>query len=197
MSNKAKDDLDKFHDYGISVSTRTIVLGSFGTDEEGHITSETAENFIKNLHLLSHSKDEITVIINTPGGDVASGLAIYDCINTCSSFVTGIVYKAESMGAVITQACDKRLIMPNGSFMYHKGSLGFSDAHRSTAYKWIEKAKYDDRVCDGIIFNKIKERKPKFTKLEFSDLIEHDKWFTPNQAIQYNLIDEIYGQNEV
>ena len=194
MSNKVKDDLDKFHDYGISMSTRTILLGSHGTDDEGHITPETAESFIKNIYLLSQTRDEITIIINTPGGDVESGLAIYDAIKNCNCYVTGIIHKAESMGAVITQACDKRLMMPNASFMYHKGTIGFDSTHRSTAYKWVERAKHDDRVCDSIIFNKIKEKKPKFTKLDFSDLIEHDKWFTPNQAIQYNLIDEVYGQ---
>lgn len=194
MSNRTKDDVDRLHDYGISLSTRTIMLGNHSSSEEGEITPEVAETFIKNLHLLSHTKDEITILINTPGGDVDSGMAIYDAINTCECFINAVIYKAESMGSVIVQACDKRMMMPHGKFMIHKGSLSLPSAHSNTAYKWIEQAKKDDKVIEDIWLKRIKEKKPKFTRSQLLQLIEHDKWFTPNQAIQYNFIDEIYGQ---
>lgn len=193
--SKNRDDIDRFHEYGINFTTRTIFLGLDQSDDDGHISPALTEQVIKNLMLLdSASKEEVKIIFNTPGGDVSNGMAMYDAVSNMKAYVTGIVYKAESMGALIIQACDRRLIMPHGSFMLHKGNLGFSEAHTNTVYKWVEESKREDRVYEDLLLKRIKEKNPRFTKQELLKIMEHDTWLSPTQTIKIGLMDEIIGK---
>lgn len=193
---KSRDELDRFHDYDINLSSRTIWLGGDSEGEdEGYITFRTAEKIIKNLVFLEEiNKDPITILMNTPGGDVDAGFAIYDAIDKSNCHITIRSYRAESMGSIILQAADHRVMTPKSKLMIHIGSLGFSENHAKIVYKWIEQTKKDDRAAEQILLKKIKEKKPKFTSKMLKEMLEYDTYLTPRQAITYNLIDEIYGE---
>jgi ATP-dependent Clp protease protease subunit len=107
-----------FLHHGVCLISRTIYLAE--------ITEESAEQFIKRMHILSGISDEpIHVILNSAGGNWFDGLAIYDVINTSASIVTcEVVGKCMSMGTVISQACDRRFVHANACVMIHNGSQG-------------------------------------------------------------------------
>ena len=75
----------------------------------------SSSEFIKQLMFLDRQDNsEITLYINSPGGDVVSGLAVYDFINTLKSPVrTVCIGTAASMGAIIFLAGKKRDMLPN------------------------------------------------------------------------------------
>src|SRR5277367_5257992 len=99
-----RDDIDKFHDVGLHLPTRTIYTSTeqfLGDGEEGGCDSLMAERFVKNMHILSSlSGEPITVLMNNIGGDTYHGLAMYDAIKTCPNHVTVKIFgHAMSMGS--------------------------------------------------------------------------------------------------
>ena len=94
----------------------------------GDIEENMAESIIAQLlYLDAQSKDEIQFYINSYGGDVTSGLAIYDTIKHIKSPVRTIcVGKAMSMGAVLLSGGTKgkRCVLPNSTVMIHQALGG-------------------------------------------------------------------------
>ena len=82
MATRVKtDELDQFHQYNVYTPARLIYL-------TGEINEDTATEFIKNIRLMDHVTDkDITVLINSEGGDIHNGMAIYDAIRECNSKV--------------------------------------------------------------------------------------------------------------
>lgn len=93
---------------------------------EGDISSENCTDIIKALMLMDGQADkEITLYINSPGGDCESGLALYDAIRMTRSKVRAVcVGLCASMGAVIYLAADRREILPHSCIMIHDPSFG-------------------------------------------------------------------------
>lgn len=91
-------------------------------------------------YFLSHSRRPITIYLNTPGGSVTAGLAIYDAIASAAKHASVSVIASGacmSMGTIIMQAATKRLATPNTYFLLHElssvsvGSLGeLRDKHQ-------------------------------------------------------------------
>ena len=122
-------DLDKWFDLNVDTDTRTIYMGSAGyTYDEGEtgVDHFMAEYLIKGMHSLeSKNKKPILIIMNNPGGDWYHGMAIYDAIKSSPCECTIKVYgHAMSMGSIILQAADNRIMMPNSRFMIHYGYDG-------------------------------------------------------------------------
>src|SRR5690606_1171726 len=88
------------------------------------VEDESAERIVKQiLYLDSKSNDEITFFINSPGGVISSGLAIYDVMQAVKSPVATVVCgQAASMGAVLLAAGAKgrRFAWPNARVMIHQ-----------------------------------------------------------------------------
>lgn len=88
----------------------------------GNIDAEHVNSLIAQLLYLERtdSKAEITMYFNSPGGEVASGLALYDVMQGISSPIrTVCVGAAASMAAVLFIAGDQREMMPHGKIMIH------------------------------------------------------------------------------
>lgn len=86
----------------------------------------TANCITGQIHYLEREDAEapILVYINTPGGDVVSGLAIYDALRSCGNPIVTIVQgRAHSAGLMILQAGDLRLAFPNSRMFYHEPLL--------------------------------------------------------------------------
>ena len=145
---KTRGIIDNWFDLNVDEETRTIYMGSVSTDYDGNETGVDtfmAEFFIKGMHILeSTSSNPITIIMNNPGGDWYHGMAIYDAIKTSRSHCTIFVYgHAMSMGSIILQSADKRIMMPNSRFMIHYGTDG-GYRHAKISEKWADEGK---RIC--------------------------------------------------
>ncbi len=103
-------------------SSREIFL----TDE---INEQTSNNLLKQFMCLEkENSDEITLYINSPGGDVISGLAVYDYISAMKSPVrTVCIGTAASMGAMLFLAGDKREMLPHTRIIIHDPSFFHND----------------------------------------------------------------------
>jgi ATP-dependent protease ClpP protease subunit len=138
-------DLDKWFDLSIDVDTRTLYMGSVGYIREDHepgVDHIMAEYLIKGIHTLeSANRKPITIIMNNPGGDWYHGMAIYDAIKCSPCECTIRVYgHAMSMGSIILQAADHRIMMPNSRVMIHYGYDGGA-GHAKIVHKWADEGK--------------------------------------------------------
>lgn len=203
MAKVNKDHLDKWFDHNVDLDNRTIWIGSIKVedDEESGVDAKLSESVIKGIHLLEHlapaGDKPITVYINTPGGSEYDGLAIHDALKACKNHVTGIVWgKAWSMGSYILQACDKRIMAKNSSIMIHDGTLDLpANEHPKIVKSWYEYYfKVLEPTCDEILLERIREKHPEFKDRKLRDMLEFDTIFTPTQAIELGLADEILDQ---
>lgn len=129
-------------------------MGSVNSDWEGNETGVDfvmAEYFIKGMHVLeSKNSKPITIVMNNPGGDWYHGMAIYDAISCSPCEITIKVYgHAMSMGSVILQAADHRIMMPNSRFMIHYGYDGKA-GHAKIVYKWADEGKRINHQMENI-----------------------------------------------
>ena len=142
---KTRDYIDNWFDLNVDEETRTLYMGSIGKDYEDNETgvdSFMAEFFVKGMHILNSTSDEpISIIMNNIGGDWYHGMAIFDAIQTSRSVCTIYVYgHAMSMGSIILQAADHRVMMPNSRFMIHFGTDG-KYSHSKIFEKWADEGK--------------------------------------------------------
>lgn len=194
MARINRDDVDKLYDYDIYIPSRTIYMGSTEssiTDGESGVEAVMAERVIKALHLLDQKDEPITIIMNNPGGDWYHGMAIYDAIKGCKSHVTvkGYGY-IMSMGAVIMQAADHRVIAPNAKLMMHYGYAGW-DGHAKTFQKWAKEFEKIDEDMEQIFLEKMKEKDPSITQSDVEALLEHDTFYKGQEAVDVGLADEV------
>lgn len=200
MSKRAqKDFIDQLHDYSLYIPTRTIYIGSESSSDVGIDSGESgvdhilAERFIKNMHLLeSISKEPITIILNNPGGDWYHGIAIYDAIKSSECYVTIIVYgHAMSMGSVILQAADKRIMAPNARLMIHYGYMGMSSNHSKIFDKWSEENKRINKEMESIYLEKMQAKNPHVTLPRLRRMLDFDTILSAAQTVKCGLADEV------
>lgn len=155
-----RENIDRWFEYNIFEDTRTIYMGSASMDWEGHengVDNWMAEYFTKAMHILESSSPdkEITIIMNNPGGDWYHGMAIYDAIDTSPCKVTIKVHGyAMSMGSIILQSADRRIMMPNSRFMIHYGYNGQSN-HTKIFERWADEGKRINFDMEEIYLSKM------------------------------------------
>jgi ATP-dependent Clp protease protease subunit len=133
-------------------------------------------------------KRDINVYINSPGGSVTAGLAIYDTMQfvTCD-VATYCVGVAASMGAVLLTAGTKgkRYALPNSDIMIHQVSGGAqgtaSDVERTVEYMF----KLKKRLIGILALHTGKTEE----QIQFDS--DRDYWITAQQAKDYGLVDEV------
>lgn len=168
--------------YSRLLSDRIILLS-------GEITDETANIIISELlYLDSLSNDDIYLYINSPGGSVTAGLAIFDTMNYIKSDVqTIVVGMAASMGAFLlaSGAKGKRCALPNSEVMIHE-VLGGTEG-QATVVK-IQA----DRILK--LRDKMNSLLAKLTNKSISRInkdTERDNFMSAKEALDYGLIDKI------
>lgn len=225
-----KDDVDQFMDNHIYLPTRTIYMGSMSSsDDEGESGTDyhMAETVVKALHILDNQdavsmkgEKPINVIMNNIGGEVYHGMAIYDAISNCKNHVTIRVYgHAMSMGSIILQAADQRIMTRHSRIMIHYGSFGMHQ-HTKIVYKWASETKKFDEIMENIYLDKIQDNKitlEKYLKLvgkaseipagnaknkkiligrkELQEMLNFDTIIDAETALELNLIDKIEDKN--
>jgi len=142
------DAIGDIHSYNVNFQSREIYLHShIGNEEEDPgVEYKMAAKFIKNIRTLdSINSKPILVHMLSVGGDWQSGMAIYDAITMCNSFVSIIVYgQAESMSSIILQASDNRVMTPHSYFMLHYGNGSYEGNYLDVQAA----SKYDKYCCD-------------------------------------------------
>jgi len=129
--------LKDFHDFGSNIASREIFLHNhFHTEDNQNpgVEYRMSNTFIKNLRALDiKSSQDITIHMQSIGGEWSDGMAIFDAISMCRSYVNIIVYgQAESMSSIILQAADYRYMTPNAYFMSHYGFTGINTDYLSS-----------------------------------------------------------------
>jgi len=196
------DDIDKFYDYNINLITRTLYMGSFYSDGEDESGTDAmmAESVIKGLHVLDNcdrSSDNgekpITIIMNNLGGHYYHGMAIYDAIAMCKNRVEINAYgSAMSMGSIIIQAADVRRMTKHSTMLVHYGESGYY-GHSPTSVRWADETKRINKWVEDLYLEKIHERHPSFSRERLEKWMVSDKFLTPEEAVKWNLIDEVLG----
>jgi ATP-dependent Clp protease protease subunit len=193
----AKTNLDNLFDYGIDHRHRVIYLGSSSkndSDDNG-VDFIMAEYAIKGLMALDMEGERpITVILNSPGGEEVHGMAIYDAISSCQNHITGMVYgEASSMGSVILQACDERVMSPSSIMLIHNGDLYIEQTY-DNAVRFLDLQKKYTKVIEDIYLEKIKEKHPRFTRKRLQELLVLDTYLMAKDAVELGLADKILGR---
>lgn len=181
-----KDSIDKFHDNDICFETKTLKI--FGSIDEA-----IKDRTITNLHLLDQSTGPVTILLSSEGGDVQHGLDIYDAIRAMKNYVRIIAYgEVASMASVIFQAADtgKRLMMPNSYLMLHEGETELKGKQKDIK-QWKRLLDRNEKTCINIYLEKIKEKKPRYTKKKLEDNLDVDWVIFPEEAVSLGLADEI------
>lgn len=154
----------------------------------GEIETNMAE-VIKNELFYLESEDPtapISMYINSPGGEVTSGMSIYDVMRYIRPKIHTIVCgMAASMGSVLLLAGDKRSAMPHSEIMIHQPSGGASGKSSD-----VEIAARHLRETKEMIA-KLYEAKTHKNFEEIMKAIDRDNWLTPEQALNFGLIDDI------
>lgn len=185
-----KDNIEYFHDYNIHIPSRTMFIG--GKVEDGGVDNLMAETAVKNIHLLSElSKDEITILMQNPGGDCYSGFAIYDAIRTSPCHVTIKAFgEIMSAGSFIFQAADTRIMAPNCVQMIHYGTFNI-DAHAKDAQRWAKEAERIDGWMEQVYLQRMKQKYPKIKLKDVQNLLQFDTFLTAKQSVEVGLCDKI------
>lgn len=154
------------------------------------INDDVANLVIAQLLYLEAEKPEkeISLYINSPGGNITSGLAIYDTMQFVSpDIVTICVGQAASMAAVLLAAGtpDKRFALPNARIVLHQPTGGYHGQASDVAIQ----AKEILRIRENI--HQILTKHTKQPKEKIQVDIERDFIMTPAQAKNYGIIDAI------
>ena len=139
-------------------------------------------------------KKEISFYINSPGGIVWSGLAIYDTMQYISSKIMPIcVGQAASAGSLLLTAGSKgmRFSLPNSRIMVHQPSGGYQGQVTDIEIHTNEIKKTKQRLNE--IYAKHSGKKIK----EIESVMERDKYFSPEEAIQFGLIDKVVENRKI
>ena len=138
-------------------------------------------------------KKEISFYINSPGGIVWSGLAIYDTMQYVSSKIMTIcVGQAASAGSLLLTAGEKgmRFSLPNSRIMVHQPSAGFQGQATDIEIHANEVLSLKKRL------NEIYSKHTGKSVDEIKTALERDNFMTPENAKSFGLIDKVVDKRE-
>lgn len=167
------------------LKTREIFL----TDS---VDADSMDSIIKQLMYLYRDDpdQEITLYINSPGGDVDSGLAVYDFMKLIKAPIrTVCIGIAASMGAILFLAGDRRVMMPNSRIMIHDpapggGSMAFMKPDE------IGEKLSDLKKAQKVVVDIISDTTGRSQKAVRSKT-RKDSYFNAEEAVAFGLATEI------
>jgi ATP-dependent Clp protease protease subunit len=180
--NKTEQKQENPGQYDRLLKTRSLFLS-------GEVNKDSADRLIKDLIVLeSESNDPVRIFINSPGGDVDAGFAIYDMIRFVSCPVTmvgmGLVASAAAL-ILLAVPAERRVGLPNSSYLIHqplsqmRGNATEIEIHAQQLEKM--KAKLNKIIADatGAGLEKVTVD------------TDRDHWLDADQALEYGLISRI------
>lgn len=198
MFSKKQDEtpwlryMEFFQEANLYLPTRTVYFGG-DTYHEDEVNSCTIGETIKNLQMLEHLSPgyRITLLLNSCGGSWDDGIALHDVIKALKSPVTVIgLGKVYSMGSIILQAGDTRVLTKHTTVLIHDGSEGFYGSPKSFE-AWGERSKLTREQSYKIYFDQMVKVNPDITLEDIEQMCSHDTILTAEQAVELGLADEI------
>jgi ATP-dependent Clp protease protease subunit len=173
----------EFDIYSRLLNERIIFLGSPVDDMVANLVVAQL------LHLESQDPEkDISIYINTPGGSIYSGLAIYDTMQFIKPDVaTMCVGIAMSMGSLLLSGGTKgkRMSLPNSRILIHQPSAGFEGQSTDIEIHAREIIKTRKRI------DEIYAQHTGQPEEQVHADMERDRFFTAAQAVEYGLIDRV------
>ena len=159
---------------------------------EGEVHDQMANLIVAQLLYLESEDNtkDIQLYINSPGGSVTAGLAIYDTMQFIKPDVSTIVMgQAASMGSLLAQAGakDKRFMLPNARHMIHQPSGGARGQATDIQIQAQEILKLKTILTEIYV----KHNSANKTFDELSSDMERDKFMSSEEALSYGLVDKI------
>ena len=170
--------------YSRLLKDRIVMLD---TDVNEHSASLLVAQF---LFLESQGNEDISFFINSPGGVVTAGMAIYDTIQFIKPDVQTIVMgQACSMGSLLATAGapGKRKMLPNARHMIHQPSGGAGGQATDMEIQVKEILKMKQNLTQIYVKHNSKGK----TYEEFLAAMERDNFMSAQEALEYGLVDEI------
>ena len=156
------------------------------------IDPETSGELIKQLMYLERQDNnkEITIYISSPGGEVISGLAVFDIVTMMKTPVrTVCIGTAASMGAILFLAGQKREMLPHAQLMIHDPSYCHNDIGGRKPHEIqheLDKLNEVRKSLAGIISDKTGK-----SLKEIYKLTANDTFFSAQEAVEYGLATKI------
>jgi len=174
--------------YSRLLNERIIFLG-------GPIDDHVANLIIAQLLFLEHTdpKKDISLYINSPGGQIQSGLAILDTMNHIKCDVSTIcVGMAASMGAVILSAGKKgkRFVLPNSEVMIHQPLTGIEGQASDIEIT----AKHILKLKENLYKILAKNTGKSYAQVEKDG--DRDYWMDAEESKKYGIVDEILSKTK-
>jgi ATP-dependent Clp protease protease subunit len=178
-----------FDIYSRLLNDRVVFLG-------GQVDEDTANLIVAQLvHLESDDPDkDIQLYINSPGGSIYAGLAVYDAMRFIRPDVQTICYGiAMSMGSLLLAAGaeGKRMALPNSRVLIHQPSGGFEGVSTDIQIHAEEILRLRQRVDE--IYAKHTGQPIERVHAD----MERDRYFTGEEAVAYGLVDRVLDQREL
>lgn len=166
------------------LDTRTIIISD-------SVDSKLADKVIQQILLLEKldPKGEIKILINSPGGEVHSGFAIYDMLKFVSCPITTVVIGlAASMGSILSLVGDdgRRFILPNAKVMIHQPLLQGAEG-QTTDLEIHSRQILKTRQLIAEMY----AQKANKEMSQILDNMDRDYWMSASEAVEYGLIDKI------
>ena len=155
------------------------------SDEE---RKEMADEMREDLEILKNKKPELTLIINSPGGEYDHLIQIYDFIQLLDADVRTIVNgSAFSAGAflAISGTKGKRFITPRGRLMLHGVAIGLEGKTSELKVDYKEAERLNTQMTSLIM------RHTGMTEVEACKYTDRDIYITPEEAVKLGMVDEI------
>ena len=174
--------------YSRLLKDRIIFLGT-GVDDN------VANAIIAQMLFLESDEpdQDIYLYVNSPGGQVSSGMAIYDTMQYIKPDVQTIcIGQAASMGALLLAAGakEKRFALPHSRIMIHQPTGGFQGQHTDIEIQAKEISRIRE-ILDGILSTHSGQDTKKVRKDT-----ERDNYMTGEEALKYGLIDKLITKRE-
>lgn len=164
---------------------------------EGEVHDQMANLIVAQLLFLeSENPDkDINLYINSPGGSVTAGMAIYDTVQFIKCDVSTIVMgQACSMGSLLAQAGakGKRFILPNARHMIHQPSGGARGQATDMEIQVREILEMKKNLTNIYVKHNSKGK----TFEELSRDMERDRFMGAEEAVEYGLVDKVIKNRE-
>ena len=165
---------------------------------EGEVHDQMANLIVAQLLYLESEAPEqdIFMYINSPGGSVTAGMAIYDAMQFIRPDVQTIVMgQACSMGSLLAQAgsAGKRKMLPNARHMIHQPSGGAQGMQSDIEIRYKEITYLKKRLTGTYVQHNAAGK----TYEELERDMDRDKFMSAQEALSYGLVDQVITKREV
>ena len=168
--------------YSRLLKDRIIILNGEINDDSSNIVVAQL------LYLDSLNNEDISIYINSPGGSITSGMAIYDTMNFVKSDISTICIGMSASMAAFILACGtkgKRYILPNSEVMIHQPLGGTQGQATDIKIATDRIMKLKNRL------NSILAKQTGKSLKKITNDTERDNFMNSNEALSYGLVDKI------